>query len=324
MGDCAPQAVCLGTEMNLEACPGCGFQEFDHKPSAFPGFRLSCCRQCGTAWTSPRPSPEELELYYRSDYYGPENDKFVKPMEMAVEWMNRARARQLHRLLQAPGRVLEIGCGRGLLLYQLARLGHECYGIERSSLAAARARRIAALQVFTRSLEDCRFADCSFDLVVLWHVLEHLENPNDVLKEVHRVLKPGGALVLEVPNFSSLQAQLFGKKWFHLDIPRHLVHYSRNGILQLLNSRQFAVQQVSTMSLEQAPFGALQSLLNCLNFPPETLYKILKREIQVPIMTKGLHMGLAAVLILPSFVFSVVETLFGKGAVLRVFARRLA
>ena len=97
--------------MNLEACPGCGFQEFDQQPSAIPGFKLSYCLQCRTAWTSPQPSPEELESYYRPGYYGPENVKFIKPIEMVVEWMNQVRARRLHRLLQARGKVLEIGCG---------------------------------------------------------------------------------------------------------------------------------------------------------------------------------------------------------------------
>ena len=308
--------------MTLETCPGCGCREFDHKPSAFPQFRLSHCRQCGTAWTSPQPSPEELESYYGCDYYGPDSVKFVRPMERVVDWMNRIRARQLHRLLRAPGRVLEIGCGRGLLLRELARMGHRCCGIERSSLAAARASRIPGLQIFTQSLDECRFAKDSFDLVVQWHVLEHLENPNAVLKEIHRVLKSEGHLVLEVPNFSSWQAGIFGNRWFHLDIPRHLYHFSMQGLIRMLRQNGFTIVRVSTFSLEQGPFGALQSLLNLLIHPTNGLYAFLKREIQISTVRKLIHLSLCVAFSLPAAAFAGIEAAAARGAVLRISARK--
>jgi len=308
--------------MTIEACPGCECQEFDHKPSGFPGFRLSNCRRCGTAWTTPQLCPEELESYYNHDYYGPDNVKFVKPMEMIVEWMNRVRARQLHRLLKAQGKVLEIGCGRGLLLEQLAKMGHECTGIERSSLAAARANRISGLQILTQPLEDSEFVEGSFDLVVQWHVLEHLENPNHILKKIHRVLKSEGYLVLEVPNFSSLQAGIFSHWWFHLDIPRHLYHFSMDGLIRMLKRNGFTVCRVSTFSLEQGPFGALQSLLNFWIHPTNGLYAILKREIQISAFRKLTHLGLCVALSLPATAFAGIEAAVGRGAVLRISARK--
>jgi 2-polyprenyl-3-methyl-5-hydroxy-6-metoxy-1,4-benzoquinol methylase len=88
-----------------------------------------------------------LEAQYSEAYYGPDNVKFVPAVEAFVAWMTRKRAEQVHTLMSEQGRILEIGCGRGLLLQQLAVLGHECHGIERSELAARRAgqRRTSGL-----------------------------------------------------------------------------------------------------------------------------------------------------------------------------------
>jgi SAM-dependent methyltransferase len=245
-------------------------------------------------------------------------------MEKIIEWMNRNRARRLHRLLQGPGRVLEIGCGRGLLLQELSRLHHDCIGTERSPLAAARALQIPGVKIFCRPLQDCRFPAGSFDLIVLWHVLEHLDAPEEVLREIYRILKPDGFLVLEVPNLASLQARIFGKHWFHLDIPRHLYHFTIEGLSYLLMRIGFAITRTATFSLEQCPFGVLQSLLNLMCRQDNILYGILKQELRPQLGQRLLHLLLGTVCILPAGAFAVGESLLGRGAVIRLESRKLA
>jgi 2-polyprenyl-3-methyl-5-hydroxy-6-metoxy-1,4-benzoquinol methylase len=114
-----------------------------------------------------------------------------------------------------------------LLLIQLAQLGHECHGSERSELAAQRARKTVGLRIYTTPLAQSGLEPHSFDLVILWHVLEHLEEPEQYLSLINHMLRPGGLLLLEVPNYSSLQSQFSGKHWFHLDLDRHLYHFSK-------------------------------------------------------------------------------------------------
>src|SRR5262249_17278387 len=147
--------------------------------------------------------------------------KFVSALESVVAWSTQRRARWIHRKIRARSRILEVGCGRGLLLDALSRLGHECHGTERPGLAAKRAQRTVGVKVYTASLDLCNLEKEYFDLIILWHVLEHLENPVETLAQIFQLLRVGGILIIEVPNLASLQSRLAGKHWFHLDIERH-------------------------------------------------------------------------------------------------------
>ena len=295
-----------------------GLAPFDWTRRIAPFARV---RRCGTSETFPKPDPATLERQYSEAYYGPDNVKFVPSVEAFVAWMTRKRAARVHALIGRRGRILEIGCGRGLLLRHLAQLGHECHGIERSALAARRAAQSEELRVYTQPLEKCHFADEYFDVVILWHVLEHLDHPQATLAQISRLLKPGGLLYLEVPNLSSLQSCSTGKNWFHLDVEHHLYHFSLNGLHQLLLSTGFNVEETTTLSVEQGPYGVLQSWLNAIGREHNTLYRILKREISPAIGTKLGQFAMAGILALPSLFFALIEAAIGRGGVLRVVAR---
>jgi SAM-dependent methyltransferase len=303
-------------------CLACGGGRFRGSASLHPGFDLHHCQSCGTAFTWPRLQPEELEQYYRRSYYGPENVKFISPLEKIVEFVTNRRAAWISQQVPPRSRILEIGCGRGLLLKALNKLEHESLGIERSELAATRAREIPGVTVFTTPVEECGFSDDSLDLVILWHVLEHLHDPRNVLRQIFRVLKPGGRLIIEVPNLASLQSVLTGKNWFHLDVERHLFHFTPSGLEELLHSAGFSSRRGGTFSWEQCPFGVLQSLLNCWVQPPETLYKYLKREREGTWRHKWLHFMLGGILFFPSLFFSCLEAAFQRGGILRVVAEK--
>ena len=322
MADHRAQTIQLEAYPSPAKCVGCESSSLFSTPSASQQHRLIRCLNCGTACTWPKPGPAELESHYTQAYYGPENVKFVSPMEWIVEWMTQRRARRLHELLKKPGKILEIGCGRGLLLQELSHLRHDCYGTERSSLAAARALQIPGVKIFTHALEDCRFPPGEFDMVLLWHVVEHLDSPEQVLREVSRILKPGGYLILEVPNLASLQARIFGRHWFHLDIPRHLYHFTVIGLTHLLKRNSFTITQTATFSLEQCPFGILQSLLNSVFPEGNVLYGILKQELRPRLVQRLLHLCLGAALALPAGVFAAGEAWLRRGAVIRITARK--
>jgi 2-polyprenyl-3-methyl-5-hydroxy-6-metoxy-1,4-benzoquinol methylase len=309
--------------MDSPRCVACQTNRFVHTPTHTAAYHLTCCQQCGTAFTDPRPSPTELEAHYDQQYYGQGNVKFISTMERLVQWLTRLRAKRIGRLLAPGSRVLEVGCGRGLLLQALSELGHECHGTERSELAALRARKAAGLQIYTSPLEENGLKENYFDLVILWHVLEHLDTPATTLSHLHRLLKAGGLLLVEVPNFSGFQARLFGKHWFHLDTERHLFHFTRQGLQELLGAKGFQVLKTTTFNAEQCPYGVLQSLFNAFGFPREQFYRVLKKEIAVPFALRTAYFLFALLLVFPAAGFSLLEALLGRGGVTRVKARKM-
>jgi 2-polyprenyl-3-methyl-5-hydroxy-6-metoxy-1,4-benzoquinol methylase len=307
--------------MKPSLCIACDSLDFISYPTIQPAIQLIQCKRCKISYTHPRPNLSELEKHYSETYYGPENAKFLHVIESLVGWITGRRARRIHEMVAPHSRILEIGCGRGLLLKHLAQLGHECHGSERSELAAQRVRKTVGLRIYTTPLEQSGLEPNSFDLVILWHVLEHLEEPAQHLSFLNRLLRPGGQLLLEVPNYTSLQSQFFGKHWFHLDLARHLYHFSKEGLKDLLGKTGFQIEALSSFSWEQCPFGALQSSLNLLGFPTELFYRLIKREISVPWRINALQFLLAGLLVVPATGYSIVEALLGKGGVIRAVAR---
>jgi SAM-dependent methyltransferase len=303
-------------------CVCCGGSKFRVTPTIIPEFQLIHCGKCHCAFTWPQLPATALEKYYLKSYYGPENVKFISPLERVVEGVTSRRADWLDQMIPAGSQILEIGCGRGLLLSALQQRGHRCVGIERSDLAANRAKEIPGLLIHTAPMAECRLPEGSFDLVILWHVLEHLHDPAQTVALIHRLLRPGGQLILEVPNLAALQSRISGRFWFHLDVERHLYHFTPKGLSCLLGNLFPQVQIDGTYSWEQSPFGALQSLLNLVLTPPEALYKILKREVSCSLLTKTSHIGLAALFFIPALFFAVVEAMLRQGAVLRAIARK--
>jgi SAM-dependent methyltransferase len=152
------------------------------------------------------------------------------------------------------------------------------HGIEISEEAASGADPRASVRIAS-TVAAADYPEAYFDQVIIWHVFEHLADPRGALDAIYRILKPGGRLIIAVPNFSSLQARLTSEAWFHLDLPRHLYQFPLPALKTLLRRTKFEVGAVHHFSLRQNPFGWIQSLLNMLPFPPRNgLYVLLHRR----------------------------------------------
>jgi SAM-dependent methyltransferase len=192
-------------------------------------FEVRRCGACGLSLTWPPPQPSELIRYYPEAYYGDAGERrFVGPVERLQRTLYASRVRRVETAAGGrPGRVLDVGCGRGYLLDAFRRRGWTVEGTEISAPSSAHAREALGITVHLSQLEELCLPTGSYDAVTLWHVLEHVPDPASVLAEVHRLLRPGGVLLVSVPNFGSPEAWTAGPGWFHLDVPRHLYHFTR-------------------------------------------------------------------------------------------------
>jgi SAM-dependent methyltransferase len=145
--------------------------------------------------------------------------------------------RELHRYLAWPNRVLDIGCGTGELLDVIRATGNnQIMGIEPSGQAAEIARKDRNLKVKTGTLEQVNLPSASIDTVLLSHVLEHLPSPRSTMSEVRRVLKPGGVVIIWVPNAASIPACVLGRYWMGWDVPRHLYAFTPGSLHRLMDA----------------------------------------------------------------------------------------
>ena len=316
-----------------QRCPFCHAN--DHRPwwprHEHREFRVCQCQRCDLVYTIPSLSASAMTQYYDAPYYGTGNVRFNVLFERLITWFRNRRARRLRRYISS-GRVLDVGCGRGYVLAALREYGFQVQGIELSELAVQHAREVLGLNVTVGGFDPDQYPDQSFDAVIFWHVLEHLPDVAAALQGALRILKPGGMLVIAVPNLASWQARLTGSRWFHLDLPRHYSHFSDRWLRHQLGELGLQIREVNHFSFEQNPYGWIQSLLNCTGLRQNLLYDLLKstsaRSIRHPLRQYPLQSacslcGLAALLPLASAML-LPETLFGRGGTVEVYAQRPA
>lgn len=264
------------------ACAGCGAAGAAAVPAKGipPGageFSVRRCAACGLGWTEPPVPDSEIGSWYPQAYYGSGNVRFHPLLERLIR-LFRFRRASLIRRLAVSGKVLDVGCGRGFLLKTLRSLGFEPHGVELSEHAAWNAVHKLHIPVHVGPLATAPYAPGSFSAVVFWHTLEHFTEPFAMVKKAAELLKPGGLLVVAVPNSESLQSSLTGPDWFHLDVPRHYWHFGAGSLRAALEKAGFSVVQEDHFSFEQNPYGWLQSLLNLVTPRFNFLYDWLKAK----------------------------------------------
>ncbi|MFI5348071.1 MAG: class I SAM-dependent methyltransferase [Elusimicrobiota bacterium] len=307
-------------------CQACGRDAMKTAhPSVEEGFEIQSCPGCGMGRTWPPESADKIGSWYPAQYYGKENVRFNPLFERLVRWFRRRRAAVLYNRMPR-GPVLDVGCGRGLMLSYLRELGFEPHGIEFSDTSAWHARNALKIPVSTEDFTKAPHERERYNGIIFWHSLEHFANPAAALAHAYDALKPGGLLTVAVPNYDSWQARAFGRHWFHLDVPRHYFHFGVRSLEAVLSRHRFRVVQLDHFSFEQNPYGILQSLYNALGFRPNLLYSLLKDRsartdtaLRYPLQT--LAIGLLLPVFLPlSLGLTLLETALRSGGTIEVYA----
>ncbi len=213
-----------------------------------PGlFPIVECEHCGLYITSPRPDHSEISAYYPNTY-APHTAFDWSPKTRTQWWKFRLKNAINKEYwvppLPAGARVLEIGCGTGSFLGALKHKGWELHGVEMFSEPAELAAKRHGIKIHQGEVEKVDFPEKHFDAIFAWMVVEHLFDPVELLKKLGKSLRPGGYLVISIPNAGSWEFRFFRSHWFGLEIPRHLFHFTPKTIRRLLELSHFQVRHI--------------------------------------------------------------------------------
>jgi len=252
-------------EVNIRPCPRCSGTEYEVRYRE-EQYRIVRCRSCGLVYLGNPPSTGEIyEEYYQGEDLPPEayNPDAPDVSLRELYWINRQR---IGKILEkrSGGALLDVGCGNGYFLATAGDHGFRCNGIDISSRAIAFATEEMGVEASVKTPDEVRTSGEQYDIVTMWHVLEHFMDPFDVLESAFHLLSPGGLCVVEVPNLRSLKFLVSRNKWEGGNHPRF--------------HRTFFTARTLRESLHNAGFSGVQRIPLTYEFPwRNTAYQLVKR-----------------------------------------------
>lgn len=242
-------------------CPVCGTKEssfqmsvLDHMVSK-EAFDIRSCNDCGMQRTDPRPTQIEISKYYDSSLYlsHKEDGKsfFDKLYNILRAYNAFGKVRILENVKATKSRtprLLDVGCGIGVFLEHAQYRKWSVFGVELIEKARKIAENRLKSPIFEK-LDDVE-VDTKFDVISMWHVLEHLEEPDIVLKRLHGLAVPGAVLVLGLPNRESIDSKHYAEHWAAYDVPIHFWHFTKADIERIATNTGWALEQVRPMYLD--------------------------------------------------------------------------
>jgi 2-polyprenyl-3-methyl-5-hydroxy-6-metoxy-1,4-benzoquinol methylase len=196
------------------------------------------CRQCGMVYNNPQPDPDALLGIYKEV----EDPLYLEETKAREQTFKRSLD-QLHQFIQPPGKLLDVGCYTGVFMKIAAAEGWQVEGVELSSWAADIARESSIGTIYEKPLHQLSLPKDSFDVITLWDVIEHLTDPIDMLKNVNRLLKPGGILAFSTHMVDSPAVRIMGTRYpFFMEM--HVTHFSRTTSARMLKEQGFELLRI--------------------------------------------------------------------------------
>ncbi len=245
--------------LTVEKCLVCGSNQFepflvckDHTVSK-ETFNIVSCTSCGFKFTNPRPNDSIIGDYYRAEeYISHTNTKkgLVNKLYHAVRTHTLRKKIKLLESYVSRGTILDYGCGTGMFLSECKKRGWEAYGMEPDDNARKLAS-VSNVNLFSDKGKINEYVpNTKFDVISLWHVLEHVTDMNDTLLFFKSRLNSNGVLIIAVPNHVSYDAAYYKENWAAYDVPRHLHHFEKKTISLLLENNGFVLRETLPMKFD--------------------------------------------------------------------------
>lgn len=238
-------------------CPVCNHKEYsklltvkDFTVSA-ENFEVVECTSCGFRYTAHPPAPDQIGRYYQSDAYISHTDSKKGIFNTIYQLIRKQAVASKRKLVtqyssRQTGQLLDYGCGTGAFLVEMKSADWQVQGMEPDPGAASRAAELTS-SVISHPDQLASLPAKAFDVVTMWHVLEHVHDLHGTLDHVKRILKQGGILIVAVPNHTSFDARHYAADWAAYDVPRHLHHFSPDSLSKLMQMHSMKVKAIKPM-----------------------------------------------------------------------------
>jgi SAM-dependent methyltransferase len=244
--------------ISLNNCPICDSHSFsfwrkglDHNVSG-DEFKVVQCDACGCRFTNPRPTEETIGNYYKSENYVSHSGTkkgFINRIYHLVRSRSIVKKEKLISSLTQQKNILDIGCGTGDFLAHCQKKGWNITGVEPDESARALSQKNHGFTIHDVSALQ-QFEQEKFDVITMWHVLEHVYHLKEDVRHFYHLLKPGGHLIIAVPNCSSHDADYYQEHWAALDLPIHLYHFRPSDIQKLSEMHGFDLVKILPMKYD--------------------------------------------------------------------------
>ncbi|CAN5912770.1 methyltransferase domain-containing protein [soil metagenome] len=246
------------TLVEVESCPVC--KEINHRPYltckdytvSKASFAIVACKNCSFAFTSPRPAVNDLGWYYESDEYISHSNTSKGLISRLYQMVRKHTLRKKLGLINHEGKkgvLLDIGCGTGEFMSTMKKDNWKTIGIEPSS--SARKQGIENYKLDVRDENELEnLLPGSFDVITMWHVMEHVPDLNERVQTLRKLLKHDGVIFVAVPNRNSYDAAYYKENWAAYDVPRHLWHFRAQDMRTLMSNGGLEVKKILPMKFD--------------------------------------------------------------------------
>lgn len=244
--------------IEVENCPLCGANSFKEVFSApyFRGnnelFKIQECNSCKLWFTSPRPADSDLGKYYEAEDYISHTDKKEGVIDRIYHLVRTyslgKKLALINSINNGSGSLMDYGAGTGYFASKAKAAGWEVEGVEPSQVARDIAEKRDNIRLYDP--EQMQWENGKYDVITLWHVLEHLPNLKEHLAKFSEALKEGGALIIAVPNHESYDSEYYGNQWAALDVPLHLYHFKKENIKRLGEEYGLSLEKIHNMPFD--------------------------------------------------------------------------
>jgi SAM-dependent methyltransferase len=274
---------------------------------------IVCCRSCGHHFSVFYNNINVAKLYSGGHYKlldirGSLFDRIISLDDKFI-------IQQLSKFKISSKKLLDFGCGKGRFIYQASKYGWKVKGIETAEARAEFGKTIYSLDISTSEYQKGLIQGGPFNIITLFHVIEHLYSPKKLLNELLQAnLSSDGYVVIEVPLFESLQSKIAGKYWLHLDPPLHISHFTKSVLLNFLDELNLKPIKFQYFSIHLGMLGMVQSLMSLFGYRKMIISELKFRR------TKRLMVAVCSVLPVALLLESV-AVLLKRGGVFRVYCK---